>query len=369
MRWERKKVKTALTDLGLQRLKPGTYFDTKTPAFGIRVGKHRRTWLITKGQDRKVITLGHYPDLSLADARKRALVALGSPLQVQAAITFPEARTLFLAQDRWRAGSLRVLKSNLNKFTWTRPLVKITYEDVSTALEAIEKPSARAHALKDIRTFFNWCIPRYLSASPAAGIKMEAQPSRDRVLTDAELKAVWIAAGELGQFGVIVKLLMLTGQRRTEIATLQRSWLDQNSITFPKEVTKNGRLHHLPLRAICASFMPAVSPSSSTTTPASTTYLFPAPGTANAPITAWSKNQAALLKLSKTSGWTLHDIRRTVATNLAALGTPIHVTEKILNHVSGSLSGVAGIYNRHNYWDEMQVALDAWENRLQEIVR
>ena len=107
------------------------------------------------------------------------------------------------------------------------------------ALDWIERSSARAHALKDIRTFFNWCVPRYLATSPAVGIKMDKQPSRDRVLTDDELKAVWVAADDCGQFGVIVKLLMLTGQRRTEISSLQWDWVKSDRITLPATLTKN----------------------------------------------------------------------------------------------------------------------------------
>ena len=82
----------------------------------------------------------------------------------------------------------------------------------------------------------------------------------------------------------------------------------------------------------------------------------------------WSKPKVAFDKACPIAAWTLHDLRRTFATNLAALGTPIHVTEKLLNHISGTVSGVAAIYNRHAYLDEMRAAIDAWEKRLSVIL-
>jgi hypothetical protein len=97
----------------------------------------------------------------------------------------------------------------------------------------------------------------------------------------------------------------------------------------------------------------------------------PAPGFPNASgdaFSAFAFNHKALLKQSGTQGWTLHDLRRTFATGLARLSTPIHVTEKILNHVSGSVSGVAAIYNRYDYWDERVAALAAWEKHVLQLV-
>ncbi len=233
-------------------------------------------------------------------------------------------------------------------------------------LDGIESKSARAHALKDIRTFFNWCVPRYLPSSPAVGIKMEKQPSRDRVLSDAELKAVWIAAEQMGQFGVIVKLLILTGQRRTEIGSLKWDYIKGDRITLPPEVTKNGREHSFPLSQAGSGSLSshtAVSPSRPFG------FLFSASSPATSSFSAWSKSHAQLLKLSGTSGWTLHDLRRTFATNLAALGVRQEVTEKLLNHVSGQVSGVAAIYNRHSYWNEQVAAMQAWETKLLSICR
>ena len=187
--------------------------------------------------------------------------------------------------------------------------------------------------------------------------------SRSRVLTDAELAAVWTAAGQAeGHFGTIVRLLILTGMRRGECAALQKSWIRASTISLPGTATKNGRDHAFPIAAVGASLLKAAIPRDGSA------LLFPARGTTDTPFNGWSKSKVALDTQCKIEPWTLHDLRRTFATNLAALGTPIHVTEKLLNHVSGTVSGVAAIYNRHAYMDEMRAAIDAWEKRLSVIL-
>lgn len=360
-------MQKSFTDLSIRSLPMGTHFDAKTPAFGIRIGKNRKTWLVVKGpRDRRVQTiLGHYPGLSLADARKRALVALGSPHEPTVAPSFPDALAAFLGQPRWKPRSLVVLKSSLKHLTWTRPVDKITHEDVAAALDAIPHKSARAHALKDLRTFFNWCIPRYLKTSPCIGLKMPAYKSRERVLTDDELRRVWIAAEEMGYpFGTIVRLLILTGQRRGEIGSLKWEYLNQGGITLPSEITKNGREHNFPIGPLSAQLI-GLPNSSSPKEPSK--FLFLGRGTSS-PYNGWGKHLKQLQEKSRTSDWTLHDLRRTFATGLASLNVPIHVTEKLLNHVSGTTGGMVGIYQKHAYWEEQKAAVQAWENRLQKIV-
>lgn len=345
-------MKISLTDLTVRALAPGTYFDTKTPAFGIRVGKHRKTWLVTKGKERAKITLGHYPSLGLADARRRALVALGSPHSALATPTFPDALEEYLSQEgRWRTNTRQITSYILRKhFTWGKPLDKITYQDILAVIDQIPTLGAKQGAIKAIRTFFSWCVPRYVPFSPAAHLKMPAYTSRARVLTDEELKRVWIAADAIGHpFGTIVKLLILTGQRRGEIAALQTSWLQKNVITLPKEVTKNGREHTFPFTQL--SLLQLSSPF------------------AGFSFNSWSKSKKQLDKLSKVTNWTLHDLRRTFATGLASLNVPIHVTERILNHISGVSGGLVGVYQKHEYWPEQVSAMTAWENRVLSIVR
>jgi integrase len=187
---------------------------------------------------------------------------------------------------------------------------------------------------------------------------MERQPSRERVLTNDELKAVWHAAVEFGYaFGTIVQLLILTGQRKTEIGSLEWTQVQKDAFHLPASRTKNGRAHDVPLGPLALSLLPKRRSG----------YVFTATGSKDV-YNGYTYHLRLLQKASGTSDWTLHDLRRTFATNLAILGTPIHVTEKLLNHVSGSLSGVAAIYNRHSYAEEMRAAQLAWEVALIRIV-
>jgi Arm DNA-binding domain len=139
----------AFSDLTVRSLKPGLYFDTKTRGFGMRVGKNRRTWIVLQGQKSAKVRLGHYPALSLADARKRALVALGTPYQPSIAPSFIEAREQYLNTGKWRPRFQYQLTRWLRLyFDWTKPIDQITPHDVMLVIEAIKKPSERNHAFR-----------------------------------------------------------------------------------------------------------------------------------------------------------------------------------------------------------------------------
>jgi hypothetical protein len=185
--------KIRFTDLSIRSLKEGLYFDERTPSFGIRVGRNRKTRIIVKEPNRTKVRLGHYPDLSLADARKKALVALGSPLEPTSALAFPEARQQYLSQGKWKPKTRYETTRTLRKhFHWTKPIDKITPRDVLEIIDAIEAPSEATHAFRDLRGFFNWCVPRYIKGSPCAGLKPPANyVPRERVLTNDELRKVW----------------------------------------------------------------------------------------------------------------------------------------------------------------------------------
>jgi len=355
-----------LTELAIRNFKPGLYMDDRTPAFGIRVGKNRKTWIVLREPNRTKVTIGHYPALGLSDARKKAMATLSAPPQQQSQLTFPQAVEMFLAQPRWRESSKRVLTSSLRHFDWKRQLNKITHEDVASALEAISGVSARAHALKDIRTFFNWCVPRYLPSSPCIGMKMDTQPSRDRVLSDDELKRVWKAAETAGYpFGTIVRLLILTGQRKSEIGNLRWEHLSDGFGNLPGAITKNGREHSFAIGPWASALIPAKN---DRVTGGVRPFVFSASNDKLKPYNGYTFHLKQLQKASQTSGWTLHDLRRTFVTNLAALGVPVHVAEKQINHASGTLSGVAAIYNRYSYHEEMAEAVALWEGQLQKVV-
>jgi integrase len=373
-------MRAHLTEIAVRALKPvaGKQFkvwDSATPGFGVLVNERSKSWIVMRGRERKLKVIGRFPSKSLSDARLEAKKLLVSP----ASGTQPPSPSFLETKDQFlekhgatlRPRSLYQIKRTLTLyFLWEKPLTEITYNDVATVVEGIKKPSERAHALKDIKTFFSWCVPRYIPYSPCEGLKKPEQKARSRVLTETELSAVWNAAEASGYpFGRIVQLLILTGQRRSEIGGLRRSWIDgeKRTITFPAAITKNGRDHILPYGDTVATLLSSL--------PDDVELVFPARGNSENAFNGYSPSKVRLDKFIKgenekspVAAWTLHDLRRTFATNLAALGTPIHVTEKLLNHVSGTVSGVAAIYNRHSYIDEMRAAMNDWGKRLMEIV-
>jgi integrase len=355
-----------LTDITVRTLPEGLHLDARLPSFGIRVGKRRRTWIVIKGKNRTKISLGHYPAMSLADARKRAMAELStsaSPSETAIMPSYAEALAEFHATHvaDLRPRSAYQLSRNLSRhFQWTKPLDQITHQDVLTALNGIEARSQRAHALKDIRTFFNWCIPRYLKASPCIGIKKPAQKPRDRVLADDELCKVWNRAREIGYpYGTIVQLLILTGQRLSEIAGLRWEWIREGAVTFPSEITKNARVSKIPLGAMARRLIEE--------TPRHSSLLFPARGHTTKPFNGFGASKESLDKCG-VENFVHHDLRRTFATNMARLGVRLEVTEKLLNHVSGSMGGIVGVYQRHEYMDEMREAISRYEASLSHVL-
>ena len=257
-----KSVPKILTDLTIKNLPAGLHFDQKLASFGIRVGKNRKTWLVVKGPNRTKIALGLYPQVSLQDARKKAFAALASEEVKVTTLTFADARAKFLEKHGagLRPGSLAQITNTLTRhFKWQKTLDAVTHADVAEALDKIKAPSQRAHALKDIRTFFNWCIPRYLKASPCIGIKTVPQKARDRVLTDEELAKVWHRAEAIGYpYGTTVQLLILTGQRCGEIASMKWEWIDGGFLTIPASIAKNARATTIPLGKMAQEIIESV---------------------------------------------------------------------------------------------------------------
>jgi integrase len=321
------------------------------------------------GADRRLKVLGTYPDMPLAEARRQAKLILNSPKIETSTVTFSEALKTFLETHaaNLRPSSKRELSRILNKHFATefgqKHIHTLKAGDVSRVLDKLlSTPSEAAHAFKDARTFFRWCVGRgYIPQSPCEGMKPPATYTpRERVLTDDEIKAVWKAATDY-PFGVILRLLTLTGQRRGEITALRWSWLGDDTITLPASICKNWRTHTFPFSKMAKDIVDTLPRTNSP-------LLFPNLRDPMRAFNGFGKLKTKLDRKADVTDWTLHDIRRTVATNLAALGTPIHVTEKLLNHVSGTVSGVVAVYNRHTYMDEMRAAIEGWESKLARIL-
>lgn len=239
-----------------------------------------------------------------------------------------------------------------------RALVAAELRTIAKTRGAVQADRSRSTLSK----FFGWCIGEgYADTNPVIGTnRASAGVSRDRVLTDAELVAIWNACPD-SDYGRIVKLLMLTGQRREEIAGLRWSELSDGVICLPKERTKNSRPHDVPLSELAAVVLADVVQVEGRD------FVF---GTGADGYSGFSRSKDRLdTALGKEfASWTLHDLRRTMATGMADLGILPHVIEAVLNHVSGHKAGVAGVYNRSTYAAEKRAALDLWGSHVSVIL-
>jgi integrase len=236
------------------------------------------------------------------------------------------------------------------------------------------------------RAAFAWAVKRgMVSANPFAELPIgKSITKRERVLSDAEVAEIWKATGKAAApYGTIVRLLILTGQRRGEVAGMAWGELSEDLLTWtmPGERTKNGTTHMVPLSEPARDLIRALLHADAATVKQAiaerrTAGALVLPGAVGTPFAGWSKAKAALDKAiaearaeaAEKSGviaaplvpWSVHDLRRTVATGLQRLGVRLEVTEAVLNHISGSRGGIAGVYQRHDWAAEKLAALDAW---------
>jgi integrase len=360
-----------LTDITVRSLKPQArqikYWDRATPGFGVRVNDQgTKSWVVMYGRKRTLKVLGRYPDMPLARARAAAKKLLNAGPEPDSA-TFDDTLELYLAakaqQNRKSTygETERILRKTFAPVFAGKLLHQIVTQQISGILDRL-KPSAANHAFAEARMLFRWSAQRrFIDRSPLEGLSLPSKSRpRDRTLTTPELLSVWRAADRNGYpYGTIIKLLVLTGQRRNEITSLERNWIEGNLISFPPRITKNHRPHSIPFNGFVSEVLETVPRLNHTS------LLFPARGNDARPFSGWSKSKNNLEKLPPIRPWTLHDLRRTFATIHASLGTPPHVVERLLNHVSGgAISGVAAIYNRFHYLPEMREAVARYEAYL-----
>jgi integrase len=250
----------------------------------------------------------------------------------------------------------------------SRKISEIRREDILSLLDHLVDGGAPVGAnrvLAAIRKLFNWAAGRsMLPANPCERIQRPTdEVSRDRVLNDDELRLVWRAAGERGwPFGPIVQLLILTGQRRDEVAGMAWSELNLKGATWhlPRGRVKNDNGHDVPLSA------PALAIIGQVQKVAGVDLLFSTTG--KTAVSGFSKEKKAIVEQVVFDDWWLHDLRRTMASGMARLGVSLPVIEKILNHSSGSFRGVVGVYQRHSYANEKRAALDLWGAHVARLV-
>jgi integrase len=214
-----------------------------------------------------------------------------------------------------------------------------------------------------ITKFASWLVARdIILASFAAGVeKPGRETERDRVLDDNELAALWRACEDEPVAGAAIRLMILTGCRRQEAAGCDRRELDAQTRTWtiPRERTKNGVALTLPLSDLAWSTIEGVPR-------ISTQHVFSINGWCPVSLQLPKKRLDAALRFARP--WTLHDVRRSVATGLQRLGTRLEVTEAVLNHTSGSRGGIVGIYQRHDWAGEKAQALRRWSDHIEALV-
>ena len=349
------------TDISIRKLKPtdsqSVAYDDALPNFGIRYGKRTKTFFVKLGKSRSIKSIGRYPDLSLSDARREAKRLLSSDVSSRAPKSLKVAVALFSqdAKDRLSPKTLKEYKRYLDAFDTNKKVNDITRQDVHTELSKYrDKPSSHQHAVVTFKVFFNWCLRMdMVDKNPAIGERTPKITPRDRVLTPDELKQVYNYDHK--PFSTILKLCILTGQRRSEIAKIHSDWIEGGVLTIPATVAKNRKVHTIPLTPLAQELLQGEG------------QIFG--NDVGTTFCGWSKAKTRLDKDLQIPHWTIHDLRRCFATLHAELGTPVHLVERMLNHTAGTISGVAAIYIRHSFIDEMREAQQRYEKVLMNIVQ
>jgi len=385
--------KEAVRGFGIRRQRDQATYIVKYRVDGRQrfytIGPHGSPWTPETARRKAKQLLGLVADRkdpaeAKAQARLEAADTLRKIIHVYLKAVEPKQRPKTHSEiKRYLYGAWKPLHS-ISVFKITRRQVAAQVARIAEAHGAVTATRARAA----LCTLFNWAIREGLDlpANPVLGSNRPAQPkSRDRVLTDTELRAIWRACAD-DDYGRIVRLLMLTAQRRDEVGGMQWSEIAGNLWAIPGVRTKNHREHILPLTASALALVQAQPRRNDRD------FIF-----GDGPrrkddeprgFGGWSKSKAALdarifeasKKAAKDAGedadevkplphWTLHDLRRTAATVMAdRLGVLPHIVEAILNHVSGHRAGVAGVYNRARYESEMREALERWSEDVAALV-
>lgn len=346
-------------------------------------------------------TLGRYPAHGLADAREwaaelirkrnggidpRADKLASEATQAQRTMTLNRAFELYMQREGNQLKSAKEIRRyyerDIAPQLGNKAVTEITHDDladiIAAKFEGAPTASNRLHSL--IYRIFRWCVTKgrrdtRLTENPAQYlVKLFNEKSRDRVLDDYEISLLWRTIQGIDQkFSSALKLLILTGARRSEVLSARWDEFDlaKGEWLIPGVRTKNGKPLLLPLGPVALGViqnLPSID---------SSPLLFPSiRPSSNKSVSGVSKVlnrvRSQMIEMASQDGrqvehWRLHDIRRSVATGISGLQSPQvqpHIVEALLNHISGSRSGVAGVYNRHAYYNEKKYALSLWEDHI-----
>lgn len=393
------KRKVALTDRSLKALKPpdGVVWDALLPGLAVRVsGKGKRSFYAIKRRSGDTqpswIRLGEYPVMSLGEARATAREALAALMAGQHPSTLADAKrrraemamanTFAAVAERYAADKLPELKpttramyamylrTKLIPALGQQGIDAIKRRDVIALVEGVKARSGKAAAggaLAVLRRVLEYAVARELAeTNPAASVDREEivgkSKARDRLLSDADLAAIWRAVDAVGEpFASLYKTLLLTGARREEIAAARWEDLDEANaqLAVPAERAKSGQAMLIPLAPQALAII-AASPRF--TGP----YIFTTTA-GRSPVTAFSGAKARLDAAlgGAVAPFVIHDFRRAVRSGLGRLGVDTVVAELVLGHTQ---PGIVGVYDRHSYFDEKRAALERWERHLLGIV-
>src|SRR5713101_7087701 len=349
-----------------------TFFDDTLKGFGVRVSQGgAKSYVLMHGKGRKLITLGRVGIVDLKDARKKArdLLAtkqlnLGEP--ETPTLTFKAALNTFLAMHvkpnnkaSTAAETERLLTRHFSGLE-TKPIAKLRtgdFTEIVDGLIAAGKLSEANHAFTAVKTMLRFCLGRgYIDRHPLEALKRPVEAkNRDRWLTDAELGKVLSTAANFRLYGVLVQILALTGQRLAQVANLRRDWIDGHTIRFPASIMKSGHEHLIPIGERVTALLATRN----------TSLIFE--NEDGRPFNNYGNGHRDFVKACGVAHFTRHDLRRTYSTGLARIGIAPHIIERLLDHSTGTISGVAAIYNRHHFLPEMRAAVEKWEEHLSRV--
>ena len=335
----------SLTDLSIQKLKHAekqtVYWDANFPGFGMRVGKRKKVFILVHGKGRNMVTIGAYPAMSLKEARSEAKRLQGT-LPTNGGKTRPRAfsdvlRAFLHDSDK------RLKRDTVSQYRYYLTECPLDLENLTRAhikeqlAKFDDKPHSQNYAHATLRIFLNWCLKEeiidkhpLIHSTPPNKVR-----SRDRVLSDEELGRIWRCTEDT-TYGRIVRILMLTGQRRMEVRNLKPEDVT-DVITFH---TKGDRINILPITPMVGENL----------------------------VLPFKFNNWATAKAQFDTecgvDWVHHDLRRTLATRMASLGISFFTIERILGHALGK---VASVYQRYSYLKEMEEALLQWEAHIRKI--